>query len=289
MMLVDFNGIALGAIIIQKAKLDENLIRHIILNSLRMYNKKFRDEYGHMVITCDHSSWRRDVFPQYKFKRRESRDKDETAVEYWNEVFRIVNMVRDEIRDNLPYKVIHIEKCEADDIIGTIVHETQEFGKNEPVMILSADKDFVQLHRFNNVRQYSPAQKKFVQEPNPRMYMFEHIMKGDSGDGVPNILSPDNTFVDGLRQSPITKKKLDSWLSYAESLDEVLDTEQMRNYQRNKKLIDLAETPDNLKETIINTYEQTKPAPKMKVLNYLVKKRCNNLIECVEEFYPKCN
>ena len=287
MIIADFNGIALGAIITQKAQVEENLIRHIILNSLRMYNKKFRDEYGQMIIACDHSSWRREVFPQYKFKRRESRDQDDTAVEYWNEVFRILNMVRDEIKDNLPYKVLHIERCEADDIIGTLVHETQEFGKHEPVMILSADKDFVQLHRFNNVRQYSPAQKKFVQEANPRMYMFEHILKGDSGDGVPNCLSGDNSFVDGIRQSPVTKKKIQYWLDNAEDLKSAMDTETYRNYQRNKKLIDLAETPEDLKNIIINTYEETKPAPKMKVLNYLIKKRCTNLIECVEEFYPK--
>lgn len=287
MIIADFNGIALGAIITQKLDIQEDIIRHIILNSLRMYNKKFRDEYGQMVIACDHSSWRKKVFPQYKFKRKESREGDEEKTEYWNEVFRILNMVRDEIRENLPYKVIHIEGCEADDIIGTLALETQEFNKGEPVMILSADKDFVQLHRFNNVRQYSPMQKKFVQEPNPRMYMFEHLMKGDSGDGVPNVLSPDNTFTDGIRQSPVTKKKIENWLENVDKLEEVMDTETYRNYRRNKMLIDLEETPAELKESIINTYENTKAAPKMKVLNYLIKKRCKQLIECVEEFYPK--
>jgi 5'-3' exonuclease len=287
MIIADFNGIALGAIITQKLDIKEELIRHIILNSLRMYNKKFREEYGQMVIACDHSSWRKDMFPQYKASRKKSRESDQDTTDYWNEVFRILNVVRDEIKENLPYKVIHEKGAEADDIIGALVHQTQEFGKHEPVMILSADKDFIQLHRFNNVRQYSPAQKKFVKDPNPRLYMFEHIMKGDSGDGVPNVLSPDNSFTDSIRQSPITKKKLELWLENAENLKEVMDEETYRNYCRNQKLINLDNTPKELIENIINSFDNNRVAPKMKVLNYLIKKRCSQLIECVEEFYPR--
>lgn len=284
MIIIDYNGIAIGNIITQKLDIQEDLIRHMILNTIRMYNKKFRDKYGSVVIACDSSSWRRDYFPNYKFKRREGREEDKSSIN-WNEVFRIINQVRDEIRDNFPYKVLHIDKCEADDIIATVVEQTQEFGQYEDVMIVSADKDFIQLHKHDNVRQYSPMTKKFIEDKNPRTYIAEHIFKGDSSDGVPNVLSPDNTFVDGIRQSPVTQKKIDAWMQSIDSLEHIMDINVYRNYCRNKKLIDLSEIPNDIKENIINTYVNTKPASKLKVLNYLIKKRCKLLIESVEEFY----
>ena len=283
MILIDYNQIALSNIIVQKLN-DENMIRHMILNSIRMYNKKYRDQYGQMVICCDGpNTWRKQYFPEYKAARKKNRD--DSSVD-WQEIFRILNLVRDEIRENLPYKVIHLDGCEADDIIGTLALQTQEFGKDEPVKIISSDKDFIQLHRFKNVSQFSPMQKKEVSDKNPHIYRFNHIIKGDAGDGVTNVKSADNVFVEeGLRQTPIRAKQIEEWLDNSERLSEVMDSEVYRNYQRNKKLIDLTEIPENISESIINTFNNSKKPMQMKVLNYLIKKRCNLLIESVEEFY----
>jgi hypothetical protein len=282
MILLDYSQIALSNIIVQKLN-DENMIRHMILNSIRMYNKKYRDEYGQMVICADGANtWRKSYFPEYKAHRKKNRDE---SSQDWTEIFRILNLVRDEIKENLPYKVIHIEGCEADDVIGTLALQTQEFGQHEPVMVISSDKDFIQLQKFNNVKQFSPIQKKLVTDPNPRKYMFEHICKGDKGDGIPNILSADNAIIDEIRQSPMTKKKMEYWADNADNLKEVMTAEEYRNYIRNKTLIDLTEVPEVHQQLIINTFMEQKPAMKMKVLNYLIKKRCNLLIECVEEFY----
>ena len=282
MILLDYSQIALSNIIVQKLN-DESMIRHMILNSIRMYNKKYRDEYGQMVICADGmNTWRRDYFPLYKANRKKNRDNSDQD---WPEIFRILGLVRDEIRENLPYKVLHLEGCEADDIIGTLTLQTQEFGQHEPVMIVSSDKDFIQLQKFNNVKQYSPIQKKMVSDPNPRSYMFEHIMKGDKGDGIPNVISPDNAIVDEIRQSPMTKKKIEYWAENVDNLQDVMSTEEYRNYQRNKTLIDLTAIPEDVQSNIINNYNEQKPAMKMRVLNYLIKKRCNHLIEVVEEFY----
>jgi len=282
MILLDYSQIALSNIIVQKLN-DENMIRHMILNSIRMYNKKYRDEYGQMVICADGmNTWRKDYFPLYKAHRKKNRTESDQD---WTEIFRILNLVRDEIKENLPYKVLHMEGLEADDIIGALAINTQEFGKNEPVMIISSDKDFIQLQKYSNVKQFSPIQKKMVSDPNPRSYMFEHIMRGDKGDGIPNVLSPDNAIMDDIRQSPMTKKKIEYWAENADNLRDVMTSEEYRNYQRNKTLIDLAEIPTELQNNVINTYESQKPAMKMRVLNYLIKKRCNHLIEVVEEFY----
>ena len=282
MILLDYSQIALSNIIVQKLN-DESMIRHMILNSIRMYNKRYRDEYGQMVICADGmNTWRKDYYPYYKAKRRKNRDE---SSQDWNEIFRILHLVRDEIKENLPYKVVHMEGVEADDIIASLVLQSQEFGMNEPMMIVSSDKDFIQLQKFNNVKQFSPIQKKFVKDDNPRTYLFNHIMKGDTGDGIPNVLSDDDTFVSDKKQTPLRKTRIAEWLENSDNLREVMDDEIYRNYQRNKKLIDLTEVPESIQENIIYNYNEQKVAMKMRVLNYLIKKRCNLLIEVVEEFY----
>lgn len=280
MIIIDFSGIAISSIVINKT-LDENLIRHMILNSIRMYRSKFHKEYGEIVIAADGANnWRRGAFPQYKASRRKNRTESDFD---WNEAFRIMHMVKEEILENFPYKVIHEEGCEADDVIGTLVEHTNEFGNYEPVMIISADGDFKQLQQYDNVKQFSPLLKKFVVENHPRLNLQEKIIKGDTGDGVPNILSDDNTFVEGLRQTPVTKKKMVEILNGLEQADSSLPW--YRNYQRNKMLIDLTQTPNKLKEQILNSYNSQDPwGNKGKVLPYLINKQCKMLIECIEEF-----
>ena len=197
----------------------------------------------------------------------------------WNELFRITNMVLDEIRENFPYKVIEHERCEADDVIAVLCEDTQEFGKNEPVVIVSSDKDFVQLQKYDNINQFSPMKKRFIKEDTPRRQLMELIMKGDQADGIPNVLSVDNCFVEGIRQTPLRKNILDDLIKDPKSHGEEI----YRNYLRNKKLIDLSETPETVKQEIIYNYESQKPA-KQNVLNYLVSKRCRLLIESVGDF-----
>ena len=279
MILLDYNAIAIGNVAVQRLAADEGLIRHMILNSIRMYRQKFHKEYGEMVIVADGmNNWRKEAFPQYKASRRKKRDESSTD---WNEVFRIINMVREEIQENFPYKVMHEDGCEADDVIAQLALETQEFGKYEPVMIISADGDFKQLQVHKNIKQFSPLLKKFVVEKNPRLYLKEHILKGDAGDGVPNVLSDDNVFIDGRRQGILSAKKKAALLDDPRALgDEIY-----RNYQRNQQLIDLTNCPQSVKESIINNFEQQDPwGNRPKVFPYLVQKRCKLLIECVGEF-----
>lgn len=280
MIIVDYSGVAIANLFAMKAQVSEQLVRHMILNSLRMYNVKYRREYGQMVLACDGgNTWRKQLYPQYKAHRKKNRE--DSGLD-WTEFFRILGTVRDEIRENLPFKVVHLQGVEADDVIATMVHQTQEFGKGEPVMIVSADKDFVQLHQYKNVKQFSPMTKALIKESDPFAYLYEHIFRGDSGDGVPNVLSPDNTFVDSIRQKPVTTKKIDEWIKNISNLQSVMDQETYRNYQRNRALIDLSAIPPTKKLEIINTFEAVKPASN--TLNYLIGKRCTQLIECAAEF-----
>jgi hypothetical protein len=247
-----------------------------------MYNKKYGAEYGQVVIACDGSnSWRKSKFPFYKAQRKKAR---EASSMDWDTFFTHLNTVRDEIRENFPYKFVHIQGVEADDVIATLVEQTQEFGKGEPVMIISSDKDFVQLHKYNNVKQFSPIQKKAVSHPNPRLYLFEHIVGGDKGDGIPNILSADDSIVNGVRQTPVTQKKIDAWLKGINDLKSVMDETTYRNYQRNQQIIDFGLIPEDIKQSIINSYEDQVLPPRARILDYLIKKRCKLLIESVGEF-----
>lgn len=279
MILIDYNAIAIANIVTQRLDIEENFIRHMILNSLRMYRSKYHSKYGELVICTDGmKNWRYDVYPHYKFKRKDARKESKMD---WNEVFRITNMVLDEIEENFPYRVVRHEKCEADDIIAALCENTQEFGKHEPVLIVSSDKDFAQLQKYSNINQYSPMKKRFIVEETPRKQLMELIMKGDQVDGIPNVLSPDNSFVDSIRQNPLRKKVLDELINNPKSQGEEI----FRNYCRNKKLIDLSETPQLVKEEVIYTYEnQDKWSNKGKVFPYLVDKRCRQLLENVEEF-----
>ena len=280
MIIVDYSGVAIANLFAMRISVSEGLVRHCILNSLRLYNAKYRREYGQMVLACDGGgTWRREMFPQYKASRKAARESSDID---WKEFFRILGVVRDEIRENLPFKVVHLQGVEADDVIATLTDSTQEFGKHEPVMIISSDKDFVQLHRYKNVRQYSPMAKEFVKEKDPVRYLQEHVLRGDTGDGVPNVLSPDDVFVSGGRQTPLRAKLMDEWISNWDSLQTKMTTEQYRNFQRNQALIDLTKIPSAKKTEIINTFESVKPASN--TLNYLVEKRCSQLIECAEEF-----
>ena len=279
MILVDFSGIAIATIAVNKIN-DENMLRHMILNSLRMYNKKFKDKYGQMVLACDSSSWRRDYFPQYKANRRSGRDESDFD---WAEAFRIMHQVKDEIKENFPYKVIHIDKCEADDIIATMVDHTQQFGQYEEVMIVSSDHDFKQLQKYDNVSQFTPMTKKFVEETHPRQNLLLKILTGDAGDGIPNVLSHDDTFVNGDRQTPLSKKKKEAILEDLADGELLYAASWYRNYCRNETLIDLSKTPDELQEKIIDEFWITVNNVG-KTLPYLINKNMKMLIESAEEF-----
>ena len=281
MILVDMNQIAMASIMMhlhmnKSEEIDDRMVRHMILNSLRMYRTRFSSEFGELVLCYDSKHyWRRDYFPQYKFGRKKSREKSDHD---WTAIFSCLNQIKDEFKENMPYKFLEVYGAEADDIIGTLCSEY-----SEEIMIISGDKDFIQLQKYPNVKQYSPITKKMINGVNPGGYLKEHIFKGDVGDGVPNVLSPDNTFTDGLRQNPLGKKKIASWMEH-DFEDVAPNDEVKRNYQRNRKLIDLTYAPEELSTEIINTYKEASFGDRSKLLNYFIQKRLKNLTESIGEF-----
>ena len=261
------------------AEIEENMVRHMVLNSLRSYKSKFSDEYGEMVIACDNTNyWRKQIFPYYKANRKKNQENSEMD---WKAIFECLNKIRAELKEYFPYRVIDIESAEADDIIATLA-STFGGGFNEKdIMILSGDKDFIQLHKYPHVNQYDPVRKKKISHEDPDLYLREHILKGDAGDGIPNVLSPDNCFVIGERQKPLTKKRIDTLI---DKTAETIDSQYKRNYFRNKQLIDLTEVPEEIRIKVIESYEAQSGKSRDKMFNYFIANKLKHLMESIQEF-----
>lgn len=284
-VLMDYSQVMLATLFVNlgnhtNIEISEDLVRHMFLVSLKHNRKKFHEDYGEMVICCDgKNSWRREEFPYYKANRRSGRDKSEID---WDSLFTIMGNIRDEMNESFPYKVINIDRCEADDIIGVVCHEygTELNTGSEKILILSGDKDYIQLLRYANVDQYDPVKKKFIRNDDPDKYLTEHVFKGDTGDGVPNILSPDNCLVVGERQKPMTAKRIKL---FSESLDN-MDSDTRERFYRNKKLIDLNETPEEYREKILEDYNRDKDIGRSKLFNYFMEKKLKHLMTDIQDF-----
>ncbi len=283
MIIVDFSQVMLSNIMMQignhtNAEIEESMCRHMVLNSIRSFKTKYGAEYGEIVVACDNKNyWRRQLFPYYKANRKKNQAASELN---WKAIFECLNKIREELKHVFPYRVIDIESAEADDIIGTLC---REFGNtNEKILIMSGDKDFIQLQRYMNVKQYDPVRKKYISHNNPDKFLKEHIIKGDSGDGVPNFLSPDNCLVVGERQKPISAKKLEVWVTQE---PERFCTELMlRNYKRNEQLIDLSMVPEQVSKNIMESFNNQKGKKANKLMDYFIANRLKNLMDSIGDF-----
>lgn len=288
MILIDFSQVFISNLYMQLGKhlnadLNEDLIRHMVLNSIRMYVQKFSSDYGEMIICCDsRKSWRRSFFQYYKANRRKSREESEID---WTMVFKSLDKIQHELEEFFPYRVVYVESAEADDVIGTIVENNGVILNregSEKILILSADRDFIQLQRYANVEQYDPIRKRWINHNDPEQYLYEHILKGDPGDGVPNVLSSDDTFVVGSRQKPMTAKRMEKAI---ESIKNgVVPDDIAQGFYRNKQLVDLTQTPTQIKDAIINKYQEQSGKGRSHLFNYFIKHKLKNLTECINEF-----
>jgi len=282
MIIFDYNQVAISNLMEQigssKAPVEENLVRHMILNTMRTYIKRFKESHGpEVVIACDNRKyWRRDIFPHYKASRKKNRD---ASGHDWNSIFECLHKIKEELKEYSPYKVIDVDGAEADDVIASLV---MKYSPHSKVMILSSDKDFAQLQKYPNVEQFSPILKRYIKEPLPSVQLKQMIIRGDKGDGVPNILTKDDVFVVGGRQKPITEAKIINWLN--QDPKEFCNEEMLRNYSRNESLIDLTKIPQQIVSEILDKYESTQAKTKSVFMNYMIANKLKNLIEVLDEF-----
>ena len=262
-------------------ELEIPLLRHMVLNTLRSYNNKFKEDYGNMVIACDSKEkyWRKEYFQFYKSNRKKARD--ESGYD-WNMIFNAINQIKNEIKDIFPYKVLEVGGAEADDIIATLCKWTQ-INSMEKVLIVSGDHDFFQLQKYKNIKQYSSLKNKFVKAERPTEHLvLEHIIKGDRGDGIPNVFSADDSIINGERQKPVSSKKLQEWLDDPTTLP--TDESFKRNFDRNKKLVDFSQIPKQIELEIINNFENYNQNDKSRILNYFIEHKMKQMVDYLEEF-----
>lgn len=297
MILVDYSQVALAAILTFQRELKgtesevKNLIRHVTLSTIKSYKKKYGKEYGQMVIACDgRKYWRKEVFEHYKASRKKNRDASDLD---WKLIFDTLSEMRDDIAKYFPYKVIHVDRAEADDVIAVMTKWVQDnelvqeglVEEAQKVLILSSDKDFKQLQLVGDVKQWSPMQKKYVTATKKEIneFMIEHIVKGDSGDGIPNIFSVDDVFVKGERQKVVSSKRLCEFME--QGFDACRNDEERRNWHRNKQLVSFDAIPEDVRQSIIDTYLNSKPTgDKMTIMNYLIANKCRLLLDDLEDF-----
>ena len=296
MIVVDYNQTAIGSFMAEvrgrsDVEVSIPLLRHMIVNTIRSYKAKWGNDYGDLVIACDNRHyWRRRVYPNYKAGRKKTREASDLD---WNVIFESLNLVRDELSEVFPYPVIDVDGAEADDVIGTLAEYSQTVGEPgplfadeitpEPFLIISGDHDFKQLQKFPNVKQWAPAQKKWIKLPEPaEHYLMEHIITGDKGDGIPNMLSHDDVFINGQRQKPIRKALLAQWK--LQKPEEFVTSEVADGWSRNRTLIDLSKTPEDIKESIIHSYKIQTNKEKDSLLDYFVQHNMQQMIESIEDF-----
>ena len=276
MILIDFTQTIIAGLMAQMkmndGEVSEDMLRHMIINSVRNYQKKYARDYGEIVLCTDAAHpWRRDYYPLYKAGRKKTREASDLD---WTMLFNTLQKVKEEIRDNFPYRYMYVENCEADDIIAVLTKQSKE-----PVLIISGDKDFQQLHKYDDVTQWSPNLNRMIECQDPDLFLKEHILKGDKSDGIPNILSNDDCFELGIRQTPLRKPILEKYLRITIEKDD----KYYRNYLRNQTLIDLDFIPQDIEDRILEEFDKTEVV-KGKVFDYLVSHRLNELLNHVEDF-----
>lgn len=290
MIIIDFSQTILAAIFANKDNIgkpiDKELLRHTAINSILSIKKKHSKQFGELVLSCDSKyNWRKEQFQYYKAKRSKDKEKDK---EKWTNIFKNIEDIKAELKENLPYKLIEVDFCESDDIIGVLskwsqtndLEDTGLVSGPKSLLIVSTDTDFFQLQKYKNVKQYNNIKKQFLVCDDPIKYLKEHIITGDTGDGVPNVLSPDNSFVDEIRQKSIFKDKLALWLD-----GDLPDDENFRkNYERNETLVSLDKIPENIKKSIIEKFESLTVQPRSKLFNYFVKHNLRQHLSNIQEF-----
>jgi len=285
MLILDLNQVMISNIMNQignhtNAEIEEDLVRHMVLNTIRSLLVKYKAEYGELVIACDDKKyWRKEFFPYYKANRKKSREASDVD---WNAIFNCLNKIRDELKEFFPYKVIQVEGAEADDVIATLVMKRGNvLNTGEKILILSGDKDFVQLQVYGNVKQFDPIRKKFLEHNDPQLFLKEHILKGDSGDGIPNVLSPADTFVSGDKQRKLTQKRIETLINYVPS-EHPEDIQ--ANYIRNETLIDLSKIPERITSAIEKELSNQEGKDRSKLMNYFINHRLKLLMESISDF-----
>lgn len=297
MIIMDYSQVAMAAIFqfsddLKNPSEDvENLVRHVILSSIKALKRMHKKYATEVVIACDGKNvWRKDKFPLYKANRKKNREESDLP---WERIYRVMDELREDLDKYFPYKVIKHPRAEGDDVIAVIVEEIVSKRKIqegveeivEPVLVISSDKDLMQLSKYDNYRQYSSIQEKFVTiDKSPKEFLREKIIRGDSGDGVCNVFSPSNSLADGIRQKPCKTTLVEEMIKSDNFFESHPDPAVQIRMKENAELISFTAIPLNIRQEIVSMYEEAPVAPRIKIFEYLLSKNCKLLIDDIDQF-----
>ena len=253
---------------------------HITLNSIK---KAWQDFDGKHVVFClEGRSWRKDYYAPYKRNRQETRSamtvKEQEEDKLFWETF---DKFKDFVTTKTNCTVLQNPRLEADDLIAGFIQN----HPSDNHVIISTDSDFAQLIA-PNVKQYNGVadtltthegifdkkgkmvidnktkQPKAV--PNPEWLLFEKCIRGDTSDNVfsayPGVRKTklQEAFEDRTQKGfAWNNLMLQRWLDHEGKEHRVLD-----DYERNRKLIDLTQQPDDIRNVIVETITNQITEPK---------------------------
>lgn len=291
MILVDYSGSMFSALHVELArnpgaKCDIKFLRHCLLNQLRSYSKKFKEDYGEMVICLEGGScWRKEIFPNYKAGRQQSRI--DSGID-WNAVFKDMNQITEELAEATPWRFMRVRGLEADDVIAILARSMETIGRTtllgdvEPTMIVSNDKDYAQLQKLPWVSQYLPRKGTTTREADPDHALIDLIVHGDKADGIPNINSEINSFVDGARQKPVSRSLMGEIFASGTSF---LTESQKKRYKENETLISFDCIPDEYVQKVLEAWQDSKPkGGGMKLFTYLARNGLKEQLSRIDDF-----
>jgi hypothetical protein len=279
---LDFSQIVISSAIDYNSQTNDDielpLLRHITLNNILSYKQKFNLSLDELILCYDgHNYWRKGIFPNYKQNRKKAHEESKFD---WSRFYEHFNQVKTEIKTELPFRTIEVDGCEADDVIAVLSKINCPHEKE--MVIVSSDKDLIQIQNIcSKVKQWSPRHKKYINSVTNNYNLFEHIVKGDAGDGIPNILSDDDVFlVKEKRSKPLRSSLILEWETHGVNKPDLFcKTPQMiEKFHRNRTLIDLQQIPDNVVERIRNSWDNCS-RPDVKTFDYLVKHKLRKILE----------
>lgn len=253
------------------------VIRHMALDQIRNINSTYRKEYGKMVIAVDSAnSWRKQANPYYKARR--NKDRAESTID-WGQLYSYVKAIEEEINEHMPYPLIKVEGAEADDIIGTLARAAVQHQQLS--LIVSGDTDFIQCQTDNIwIKQWDQIRKKWITHDDPKKYLFEHVVRGDTGDGVCNILSPVDSLVTGTRQKKIMQTSIDKWWM-GDGIKEIMA---LPRFKQNIQMVDLRKTPLEIQQETLRQLNAGGKKDRSKMKQYFIDNNLRKLYSNIGDF-----
>ncbi len=235
------------------------LAHHAALTTLNKYNREFKPHK--LILCCDRKSWRKAytaseeaVTPkQYKGNRRQKMTPaEQKKYAAFMDHLREFEEIIDEHTSVITMAEIGLE---ADDIMAGVCQVLTMDEDNE-VILVTADKDMIQLLRYPNVRLIDPASGKDRTldewDGDANLFMFEKCIRGDRGDWVQSAyprVKKTRIMKAWNDDFELANMMNETWIHPDDGKEYIVK----QLFKENQLLMDLTKQPDDIQLTIVKT------------------------------------